>query len=570
MGRRLIRKWLTIPLAQIKQIVKRQDAVSLIYGNAATRFKIKEIFSRYPDIERIAGRISYGNVSPRDLVTLKDALIKAQKIHELFSEPLDSMPEALTEALSQISVPEPLISQIQVAVTDDAPVLARKGGMIREGYHPELDRLRDILTNGRQWIADLEQKEREATGIKSLKIKYNAIFGYFIEITKTNAESVPKHYERRQTMVNAERFTIPRLRELAADVATADDRFTTLEQELYTQLVTDLQEYVSNIQAVAKGIAALDVYTSFAEISHKFRYVRPDIVDDGTLLLREVRNCVVEQKLKGSTFVPNDCEMSNNNKQIFIITGANMAGKSTYMRSICHTAIMAQAGCFVACSYAKIGIIDRICTRVGAFDDLASGQSTFMVEMRELASILNTATDKSLIILDEIGRGTSTLDGYSIAKAVLEFLHGRRVSGPRTLFATHFHEIIGIESELKRVSNWHFAVKDTGTDVVFLRRLIPGATDKSYGIHVAILAGVPKKVSDRATEVLKQVLSGEEQVTSVKQYTQMVLVDASEPENSKNREEQTALDHLREINPDTLRPIDALAVLFDICKMLEK
>jgi DNA mismatch repair protein MutS len=315
------------------------------------------------------------------------------------------------------------------------------------------------------------------------------------------------------------------------------------------------------------GLAAFDVFTSFAEIAHKFRYVRPDLTDDGTLLLRSVRHCVVEQMLGGMAFVPNDCEMQNDKNQICIITGANMAGKSTYMRSICHAVIMAQAGCFVACDYARVGIVDRICTRVGAFDDLASGQSTFMVEMRELASILHFATDRSLIILDEIGRGTSTLDGYSIAKAVLEFLHGKRSSGPKTLFATHFHEIIGIESELKRVSNWHFAVKDTGSDVVFLRRLIPGATDKSYGIHVAVLAGVPKKVCDRASEVLKSVLSGDEAV-GVKQYTQMILVD--EPGTQHSAEEESVLARLKEIDPDTLRPIDALTILSDLCNGIRK
>jgi DNA mismatch repair protein MutS len=320
--------------------------------------------------------------------------------------------------------------------------------------------------------------------------------------------------------------------------------------------------YIFGIQEISRGIATLDVFISFAEAAHKFRYVRPVLTESGDLLLRSVRHAVVEQMLGGRSFVPNDCEMQHDGNQICIITGANMAGKSTYMRSVCHAVIMAQAGCFVACDYARIGIVDRICTRVGAFDDLASGQSTFMVEMRELASILHSVSDRSLIILDEIGRGTSTLDGYSIAKAVLEFLHGKRSTGPKTLFATHFHEIIGIESELKRVSNWHFAVKDTGSDVVFLRRLIPGATDRSYGVHVAVLAGVPKKVCDRAAEVLQQVLSGDE-VSMVKQYTQMVLVD--EPRAAHAAEEEAVLLRLKELNPDTLRPIDALTILSDLC-----
>jgi DNA mismatch repair protein MutS len=566
MGKRLIRRWITIPLAHLTRIQERLDAVSWLHANTSMRLEVQAQLSRYPDIERIAGRISYGNASPRDLVTLKNALITAQHV-QISLESACDLPSALQDALKQMNVPEDAISLIDEAITDEPPALARKGGMIREGYHTELDHIRDVLTNGRQWISDLEQEERERTGIKSLKVKYNAVFGYFIEITRAQASSVPDDYERRQTMANAERYTIPRLRELAAEVATADERYSALEQELYMQVVEQLRAYISQVQEISKGLAVLDIFTSFAEIAHKFRYVRPDLIDDGTLLLRSVRHCVVEQMLGGMAFVPNDCEMQNDKNQICIITGANMAGKSTYMRSICHAVIMAQAGCFVACDYARIGIVDRICTRVGAFDDLASGQSTFMVEMRELASILHSATDRSLIILDEIGRGTSTLDGYSIAKAVLEFLHGRRSSGPKTLFATHFHEIIGIESELKRVSNWHFAVKDTGSDVVFLRRLIPGATDRSYGIHVAVLAGVPKKVCDRAAEVLKGVLSGDE-TTLVKQYTQMVLVD--EPRTQHSAEEEAVLSRLKEIDPDTLRPIDALTILSDICNKVRK
>ena len=566
MGKRLIRRWITVPLANVAKIEERLDAVSWMHAKTSVRVEARTILSRFPDIERIAGRISYGNISPRDLTTLKDALITVEHVQELFASETD-LPSVLCDSLHQIQVPEAVITLIKEAITDEPPALARKGGMIREGYHAELDHIRDILTNGRQWISDLEQEERKRTGIKTLKVKYNAVFGYFIEITKAQASSVPEDYERRQTMANAERYTVPRLRELAAEVATADERYSSLEQDLYADIIEQLRAYILSIQEISRAIAVLDVCASFAEAAHKFRYVRPCLTDDGTLLLRSVRHSVVEQMLRGTSFVPNDCEMQSDKNQICIITGANMAGKSTYMRSVCHAIIMAQAGCFVACDYARIGIVDRICTRVGAFDDLASGQSTFMVEMRELASILHSASDKSLIILDEIGRGTSTLDGYSIAKAVLEFLHGKRSRGPKTLFATHFHEIIGIESDLKRVSNWHFAVKDTGSDVVFLRRLIPGATDRSYGVHVAILAGVPKKVCDRAAEVLQHVLSGDEAI-GVKQYTQMVLVD--EPQSQHSAEEESVLSRLREIDPDTLRPIDALALLSDLCNTVRK
>ncbi|MDR2855323.1 MAG: DNA mismatch repair protein MutS [Methanomicrobiales archaeon] len=566
MGKRLIRRWITVPLAHVAKIEERLDAVSWMYENTAVRLEMQALLSRYPDIERIAGRISYGNVSPRDLVTLKNALVTAQRVQALSLAAIDLSP-ALHLACHLIQVPEDAVALISHAIVDDPPALARKGGMIREGYHDELDHIHDVLIHGRQWISDLEREERDRTGIKSLKVKYNGVFGYFIEIPRTQASSVPEEYERRQTMANAERYTTKRLRELAAEVATADERHSALEQELYASLVTQLRMYISKIQEISRGIAILDVFISFAEAAHKFRYVRPVLTDDGDLLLRSVRHAVVEQMLGDRSFVPNDCEMQHGGNQICIITGANMAGKSTYMRSVCHAVIMAQAGCFVACDYARIGVVDRICTRVGAFDDLASGQSTFMVEMRELASILHSVSDRSLIILDEIGRGTSTLDGYSIAKAVLEFLHGKRSTGPKTLFATHFHEIIGIESELRRVSNWHFAVKDTGSDVIFLRRLIPGATDRSYGVHVAVLAGVPKKVCDRATEVLQQVLSGNEAV-GVKQYTQMVLVD--EPRTAHAKEEEAVLSRLKEIDPDTLRPIDALTILSDLCHQVRR
>ena len=566
MGKRLIRRWITVPLADVAKIEARLDAVSWMYENTPIRLEVQATLSRYPDIERIAGRISYGNASPRDLVTLKNALITAGRVQALCQSAIDLSP-ALFEAFHQIQVPEDAIALISHAIVDDPPALARKGGMIREGYHAELDHIHEVLIHGKQWISDLEQEERERTGIKSLKVKYNGVFGYFLEVPRSQASSVPEEYERRQTTANTERYTIQRLRELAAEVATADERYSNLEQELYAALIEQLRMHVSRIQEISRGIATLDVFISFAEVAHKFRYVRPVLTDDGDLLLRSVRHVVVEQMLGGRSFVPNDCEMQPDKNQIAIITGANMAGKSTYMRSVCHAVIMAQAGCFVACDYARIGIVDRICTRVGAFDDLASGQSTFMVEMRELASILHSVSDRSLIILDEIGRGTSTLDGYSIAKAVLEFLHGKRSTGPKTLFATHFHEIIGIESELKRVTNWHFAVKDTGSDVIFLRRLIPGATDRSYGIHVAVLAGVPKKVCERAAEVLQQVLSGDE-ISMVKQYTQMVLVD--EPKSAHAAEEEAVLSRLREIDPDTLRPIDALTILSEICTSIRK
>ena len=441
--------------------------------------------------------------------------------------------------------------------------------MIRDGYHEELDKLRVVSRDGKQWIADLELQEKEKTGIKSLKIRYNAVFGYYIEITKANLSAVPPEYERRQTTSNGERYTIPVLREVESQIATADERLQTLEEELYTALLTELKQDVSVIQQIGHAIGSLDLYLGLSEAALKYRYTRPQLTEEPVLLIRGGRHPVVEASIPGG-FVPNDAEMNASREQILIITGANMAGKSTYMRSVALIIILAQMGSFVPSDYARIGLVDRIFTRVGAFDDLASGQSTFMVEMLELATILNNSTDQSLVILDEIGRGTSTLDGYCIAKAVLEYLHGKRTKGPRTLFATHFHELVGIEEELKRIRNCHFAVKETDKDVVFLRKLIPGATDRSYGIHVASLAGVPSLVTERADELMKKIIRGEETPGGgTKRYTQMILVDApAVPQASlaSSSLPDPIRNELEALDVNGLTPLQALTLLADLKK----
>ncbi|HMZ32286.1 MAG TPA: DNA mismatch repair protein MutS, partial [Methanoregulaceae archaeon] len=364
------------------------------------------------------------------------------------------------------------------------------------------------------------------TQISSLKVRYTRVFGYYIEVTKPNLALVPPTYQRKQTTASGERFTIPELKEQEALIATAEDRLSSLEQELYMDVLRKLNDGVPSLQSVARGIAAIDAAAALAEAAVLHQYTRPVIDETQDILIREGRHPVVEPGMKGG-FVPNDTVLSSSDSQILIITGANMAGKSTYMRSVALTVVMAQAGSFVPAAHARVGIVDRIFTRVGAFDDLASGQSTFMVEMIELANILNNVTPRSLVILDEIGRGTSTLDGYCIARAVLDFLHGRGASGPKTLFATHFHEIASAENDLKRVRTYHFAVKDTGNDVIFLRKLIPGATDRSYGIHVASLAGLPGRVITRASALMEDLIRGEGGGgPRLQRYTQMLLVDA--------------------------------------------
>ncbi len=560
MGRRLIRHRISAPLRDPAAIDGRLDVVSFFSGSAEIRMKVLSALHRFPDLERIAGRISYRNASPRDLITLCDAIDAATILKKnLFSGCM--LPAELFAAGEMIGDLDALEARIRLAIVEDPPALIRKGGVIREGYHAELDQLRVVARDGRQWIADLEQKEKEKTGIKSLKIRYNAVFGYYIEVTRANLGLVPSEYERRQTTANAERFTIPVLREVESQIATADERLQTLEEELYSELLTSLQSSVPVLQETARAIGEIDLYAALAEVALKHGYVRPVLTKSPGILIREGRHPVVETSVQGG-FVPNDAELSADHDQILIITGANMAGKSTYMRSVALIIVMAQMGSFVPATYAKIGVVDRIFTRVGAFDDLASGQSTFMVEMTELATILNHATEQSLVILDEIGRGTSTLDGYCIAKACLEELHGKRTKGPRTLFATHFHEIVGIENELKRVKNCHFAVSESDRDVVFLRRLVPGATDRSYGIHVARLAGVPDAVVKRAGDLMKRILTGEETPGGgVKRYTQMILLDST-----GSSDPDPLLTEIASLDTDAMTPLQALTILSDLKK----
>ncbi len=563
MGRRLIRKEISAPLTDISLINRRLDAVEFFTSHASLRMGIRHLLHSYADIERIAGRIGYGNASPRDLVTLCDSLQTAGSIRELYltdlQEQADSRP--LSEIFRKIEDMNHTISLISRAIVDDPPATTRKGGVIREGYHENLDRLQTISRDGKYYIASLEQEERERTGIKSLKIRYNAIFGYFIEVTKANLHLVPDTYERKQTTANGERFTIPSLREIETQITTADERLLSIEQELFTRLLETLSEELPAFQQIAAAIGEIDWFSGLAEVALKNRYVRPELGNDMRLLIRDGRHPVVEAGMP-EQFVPNDAVLDAQNEQILIITGANMAGKSTYMRSVALITIMAQMGSFVPASYAHIGIADRVFTRVGAFDDLASGQSTFMVEMLELATILKHHTDKSLIILDEIGRGTSTLDGYCIAKAVLEYIHTKRLKGARTLFATHFHELVGIEDELKRVLNAHFAVKEHDNEITFLRKLIPGATDRSYGIHVAELAGIPDHVVSRSRELLSLIISGKHHPGGgVKRYTQMILIDA--PEIQKQNE-NPIIREIADLVPETMTPLEALTCLYDL------
>ncbi len=560
MGSRTMRSFLVAPLVRKAAIEERLDAVEWLIGHTVERQALRAALGDFADIERIAGRIAYGNAGPRDLAMLRESLSAVPGVKALLPGDLPTLVREALDAMSDHASASDLIGR---AIVDDPPALAKSGGMIREGFNAKLDELRGLATTGKDWIVEFQQQERERTGIRSLKVAYNRVFGYYIEVTKPNLPLVPPEYERRQTTANGERYTIPDLREKEALIATAEERLSALEAEIYVELVRTLATEVPGLQATARAVGLLDVYSALAEVAARYGYSRPAIEESGRIVIRDGRHPVVERHLP-VPFVPNDTELDSAGDQIMIITGANMAGKSTYMRAVALCCIMAQMGCFVPARHATIGIVDRVFTRVGAFDDLASGQSTFMVEMLELANILNNATPQSLVVLDEIGRGTSTLDGCAIARSVVEFLHGRAIAGPRTLFATHFHDLIDLEGSQKRVKNFHFAVKDTGQDVVFLRKIIPGATDRSYGVHVARLAGLPKKVTDRAMDLLKEA-SVRELPTGVRapRYTQMLIVDPGEGAVAEN----PAVGELKRLNPDEMTPIEALNALCRLRRM---
>ncbi|VVB96949.1 DNA mismatch repair protein MutS [uncultured archaeon] len=557
MGGRLLRKMVLAPLISVNKITERLDAVDEIAKKTLLRFELRSLLSRIRDIERLTGRIAYGNSNARDLIALKVSLatipefIKSLKENEIKSALLSGMIQGLSDFTE-------IVALLERAIVDDPPISIRDGGMIKEGYDKNLDELNKMSLHGRDWIAEMQQHERERTGIKSLKIGYNSVFGYYLEVTKSNLSQVPPDYIRKQTTANGERFYTPSLKEKEVMILSADEKKRSLEFELFNDINSRIAARSKELQATGHAIGELDVVVNLAEISVNNKYVRPEVNDGCNILIRDGRHPVVENSVPGG-FVPNDTHIDCQDNQFLLITGPNMAGKSTYMRQTALIVIMAQIGSFVPASYASVGIVDRVFTRVGAFDDLASGQSTFMIEMVELANILNNATPRSLVLLDEIGRGTSTYDGYSIARAVVEFIHNKDRVGVRSLFATHYHQLTAISKALRRVKNYHIAVKEEGNDLVFLRKIIPGATDRSYGIHVARLAGVPLKVTARAREILKE-LESESSIAGKgrgdTKYTQLILFDS---ENSVK--ESPVVEELKRLNVDAMTPLDALNAL---------
>ena len=572
MGSRLLSKWLLQPLISVNNINRRLDSVEELSQNTLLRYDLRSLLKGIRDMERLTGRIVYGNANARDLVALRTSLNTLPQLKSALqggnikSDLLISIQEELNDFAD-------LTSLLELSIVDEPPVSLREGRIIKPGYNAQLDELNDMAAHGKEWVAKLQQQERERTGIKSLKIAYNKVFGYFIEVTKANLSQVPDEYIRKQTTANAERFYTPELKEKEAMILSANDRRVALEYDLFTEITGLIAAQASALQETAGLIGKLDALTNLAEVAVNNNYIRPEINDGCSILIRDGRHPVVEYSVPGG-FVPNDTNMDCEKEQFLLLTGPNMAGKSTYMRQTALIVVMAQIGCFVPASYASIGIVDRVFTRVGAFDDLASGQSTFMIEMVELANILNNATPKSLILLDEIGRGTSTFDGYSIARSVVEFIHNRGRVGVRSLFATHYHQLTNLEGSLKRVKNFHIAVKEDGHDLVFLRKIVPGATDKSYGIHVARLAGVPLKVTQRAKEVLHEVESeslghkGKRNAT----YTQLMLFDPGNSEatpSQPSRQPHPVIETLEGMDVDNMTPLDALNALSRLKKQVQ-
>lgn len=506
MGARLMRSLIEQPLVQKASILERQQAIEELNMSYITREEIREYLNSVYDLERLMGRISYKSANPRDLISFRNSLEMLPHIKGLLGEMNSALLRHIWEDLDPL---EDLYTLIESAIVDDPPIVVKEGGMIKEGYHEEADRLRHGKTEGKTWLGELEAEERDKTGIKNLKIKFNKVFGYYFEVTNSFKNMVPDYFIRKQTLANAERYTTDKLKELEDIILGAEDKLFSLEYDLFCQVRDEIGAQVSRIQKAAKALAGVDVFCSFSLVATRNNYVKPKINEKGTIHIKNGRHPVVELMQKDHLFVSNDTVLDNSKNRISIITGPNMAGKSTYMRQTALIVLMAQIGCFVPADEADIGICDRIFTRVGASDDLASGQSTFMVEMTEVANILRSATRSSLIILDEIGRGTSTFDGLSIAWAVVEHISNPKVLGAKTLFATHYHELTELEGTMGGVNNYCIAVKEQGDDIVFLRKIVKGGADKSYGIQVAKLAGVPEPVIRRAKELVEELSSAD-------------------------------------------------------------
>ena len=576
MGARMLRSFVEQPLIDADAINERLDAVTELNMQAMLREEIREYLNPVYDLERLVSRISYRSANPRDLLAFKMSLEMIPHIKNLlanFTSPL------LVRINEQMDGLEDLYTLLEASITEDPPLAVKEGGIIREGYNEQVDTYRNSKTQGKSWLAQLEAEEKEKTGIRNLKIKYNKVFGYYLEVTNSFKNLVPEYYTRKQTLTNAERYITPKLKELEDMILGAEDKLFALEYDLFCQVREELAAQIPRIQETAKAIAQLDVYASLSVVAQRNNYVRPTINTKGVIDIKNGRHPVVEKMINNDMFIANDTYLDNGSKRVSVITGPNMAGKSTYMRQTALIVLMAQIGSFVPAEKAKIGVVDRIFTRVGASDDLASGQSTFMVEMTEVANILRNATAKSLLILDEIGRGTSTFDGLSIAWAVIEHISNTKLLGAKTLFATHYHELTELEGKIPGVNNYCIAVKERGDDIVFLRKIVKGGADKSYGIQVAKLAGVPDSVLDRAKELVDELVHTDITSTfkdlaenSRKTKPKAVHYDEVDLEQISlfdTVQDQDIIEELKNLDITMLTPMDAMNTLYRLQNKLK-
>ena len=572
MGARMLRSFVEQPLIEKEEIEGRLDAIEELMQRAIDREELREYLNPVYDLERLLTRITYQSANPRDLTAFKSSIGMIPHIRGILLELQSKEIQGICEDMDTL---EDLYTLIDAAIEEEPPITVREGGIIKDGYHEEIDRLREAKSQGKNWLAELEAKEREKTGIKNLKIKFNKVFGYYLEVTNSFKDLVPDYYTRKQTLTNAERYITPELKEMEDMILGAEDKLVQLEYELFRELREQIAKNVVRIQKTAKALAKIDVFASLALISEQNHYCRPSLNQNGRIDIKNGRHPVVEKMINNDMFIANDTYLDNQKNRISVITGPNMAGKSTYMRQTALIVLMAQIGCFVPAETADIGIVDRIFTRVGASDDLASGQSTFMVEMTEVANILRNATSRSLLILDEIGRGTSTFDGLSIAWAVVEHISNPKLLGAKTLFATHYHELTELEGKLDNVNNYCIAVKEKGDDIVFLRKIVKGGADKSYGIQVAKLAGVPDSVIERAKEIAEElgrhdivdfteILSNKKNSATKKKKEHLDEVDLTQMSLFDAVNDNDIIEELKEIDVGNLTPIEALNKLYEL------
>ena len=568
MGGRTLKKWLERPLINRKQIEERLEIVEQFYNAFMERDSLREALKSVYDLERLVGRVSFGNVNARDLIQLKQSLLAIPNIKNI----LESFSSPYIEKLNeQLIFPEKLVDLLERAIVDDPPISVTEGNIIKDGYNEQLDEYRNALRNGKEWIANLEKKEKEITNIKSLKVGYNRVFGYYIEVTHANKHLIPEgRYERKQTLRNAERYITPELKEKEALILEAEEKSVDLEYELFVEIREKIKNEIEEIQKIAQTISQIDVLQSFAEVSEKNNYTRP-VFNDKEVKIVESRHPVIEKVMDEGTFVPNDISLDEE-KFILLITGPNMSGKSTYMRQLALTIIMAQIGCFVPAEEANLTIFDQIFTRIGAADDLVRGQSTFMVEMLEANYALTNATDKSLILLDEIGRGTSTYDGMALAQAIVEYIHEHIQA--KTLFSTHYHELTALEDELEHVKNIHVRAEEFEDKIVFLHKVEDGRANESYGIHVAKLAELPDSLIERAKVILKE-LEQQEQIDELddeqlEQLTFFPVEEKKDEEEKLDSKEMNVIRELKQLNLLEMTPLDALNKLYALQKKVKK